>query len=110
MSAWISMLRRVSCWPLPGTSLRKPAWLTGVGPDTPLAGEGGVIWDTNRAFLLEAAAGAMPVGLLLPLKMGGLAAAGMPPARIDTSASFDHPDCTLLQLVFHYHCDVKLLD
>lgn len=74
------MLRRVSCCPLPGTSLRKPAWLTGVGPDTPLAGEGGVIWDTNRAFLLEAAAGAMPVGLLLPLKMGGLAAAGMPPA------------------------------
>ena len=69
------MLSRVSCWPLPGTSLRKPAWLTGVGPDTPLAGEGGVIWDTKRAFLFEADASPAPTALA-PLKAGGLATTG----------------------------------
>lgn len=43
VSACTSMLSSVSCCPLPGTSLLKPAWLTGVGPDMPLPGDGGVI-------------------------------------------------------------------
>lgn len=50
-SAWTSTLSRVSWWPLPGTRHLKPAWLRGVGPDPPTAGEGGVIWDTNLALL-----------------------------------------------------------
>lgn len=42
----------MSCCPLPATVRLKPAWLTGVcSAPGPLAGEGGVIWDTSLARL-----------------------------------------------------------
>ena len=91
------MLSRVSCWPFPGTSLRKPAWLTGVGPDTPLAGEGGVIWDTKRAFLF--AAGASPG--LAPLKAGGLDAAGA--AEVPAGLAMPVALLTMALPQMHYH-------
>ena len=47
VSAWTSMLSRVRFWPLPGISRRKPAWLTGVTPSLPAAGDGAVICDVH---------------------------------------------------------------
>lgn len=95
------MLSRVSCWPLPGTSLRKPAWLTGVGPDTPLAGEGGVIWDTKRAFFFKADASPAPTALAA-LKAGALATTGAAevPAEAVLALAVTH--------VHHHHQAVLL--
>ena len=45
-------------WPLPGTTRRKPAWLTGVAPPPPGAADGGVIWLAHRARWAARAAGA----------------------------------------------------